>query len=197
MLLIGPIGSIFGSFISSFILALQESTPILAWAVFTGLTPLLLVTGTHWIFIAIVLESLGTKGVDIGYLVSFFICSMSLAATCFATYLCEKSNPKRASILSCGLVVLLSGVSEPSLYGVCVPKKYPLAATAIGSCIGGIYQGIFTPYCMVYSFPALPTILMFYQADHPLNLLHALLAAAIGAFATFFLTLLLYKLKVK
>lgn len=188
MLIVGPLGSVLGNGAYSFIIALQNISPMLSWAVFAALTPLLLITGTHWVFVPMILESLNTTGIDVGYMVGFFICNASLAGTCLASYFCDRKKSDQSATLSAGLVIMLSGVAEPALFGVCIPKKIPLVATILGCFIGGLYQGIFTPVCTLYSFAALPTILMFHQPDNPANILHAIIAAVIGFAATFILT---------
>lgn len=188
ILFVCPIGAIVGGLLSEGIQFLQVQNPILAWAVFAGILPALLVTGTHWIFMAIIFESLGRYGMEPGYMVSFFICNMGLVGTCLAVLLKEKSDPNRSNTLSYALITLFSGTSEPPLYGVCIAKKYPFLALMLGCFLGGVYQGIFTPICVVYSFPSIFTTLMFLPKDNFLNFVHAVVAALIGFCFSFLIT---------
>ena len=190
ILFVCPIGAILGGFLSEGIQFLQTQNPILAWAVFAGILPALLVTGTHWIFMAIVFESFGRYGMEPGYMVSFFICNMGLVGTCLAVFLREKSDPNRSNTLSYALITLFSGTSEPPLYGVCVAKKYPFLSLLLGCFLGGVYQGIFTPISVVYAFPSVFTTLMFLPKDNFMNFIHAIVAALIGFGASFIITLL-------
>ena len=189
ILFVGPLCTIAGNGISTFIFTLQDLNPVLSWAVFAALAPFLTITGTSWIFTAIVLESLGNTGQDIGYLVSFFVCTMAIAGVALGAFITEPDSPDRPTYLSAALVALFSGVSEPTLYGICIPKKSLLAVTVTASFLGGIYQGIFTPCGTVYSFPSVSTVLMFYQEGNPANLFHAVVAAAIGFIAALSITI--------
>ena len=187
ILIIGPLCTVVGSGLSTLILMLQNSSPVLAWAVFAGLCPVMVLSGTHWIFVAMVIESLGNSGIEPGYMVSFFIHAFVLGGICLGMVLGEKEKGERSSAFSLMLVTLFAGVSEPVLYGVCIPKKYPLAVAMLGCFCGGLYQGIFTPTCTIYAFPAIPSILMFYQKEAPMNLVHAIIAAVTGFVAALLL----------
>ena len=189
ILFVGPLCTIIGNGISAFIFELQEINPVLSWAVFSALSPFLTMTGTSWIFTAIVLESLGNTGMEIGYMVSSFICVTAIAGVALGAYFNEPGSPERHAYLSAGLVALFAGITEPALYGICIPKKSLLAVASAASFAGGIYQGIFTPCSTVYSFPSVSTVLMFYQEGNPSNLFHAISAAAIGFITALALTI--------
>ena len=189
ILFVGPLCTVMGNGISSFIFELQDINPVLSWAVFSALSPFLTMTETSWIFTAIVLESLGNAGMEIGYMVSSFICVTSIAGVALGTFYTEPGSPERPAYLSAGLVALFAGITEPALYGICIPQKSLLAVASAASFAGGIYQGIFTPCSTVYSFPSVSTVLMFYQEGNPSNLLHAIAAAAIGFITAFALTI--------
>lgn len=189
ILFVGPLCTVMGNRISSFIFELQDINPVLSWAVFSALSPFLTITGTSWIFTAIVLESLGNTGMEIGYMVSSFICVTSIAGVALGTFYTEPGSPERPTYLSVGLVALFAGITEPALYGICIPQKSLLAVASAASFAGGIYQGIFTPCSTVYSFPSVSTVLMFYQEGNPSNLFHAIAAAAIGFITAFALTI--------
>ena len=114
---------------------------------------------------------------------------MAIAGVALGAFITEPDSPDRPTYLSAALVALFSGVSEPTLYGICIPKKSLLAVTVTASFLGGIYQGIFTPCGTVYSFPSVSTVLMFYQEGNPANLFHAVVAAAIGFIAALSITI--------
>lgn len=52
-----------------------------------------------------------------------------------------KSSKDRQISVSGGITALM-GITEPVLYGVNLPKKYPLIAAMIGGGCGGLYAGI-------------------------------------------------------
>ncbi len=196
-LLIGPVGAIASQGISNAFTWLQNVSPVLAWALFTGSIPLLVMTGTHWIFNVAAIESLGRTGQDVGYMVGFFIENMAIGGAALAVSLLSKEPEKKMNAFSSSMLVLFASISEPCLYGICIPMHYPLITTIAGCVLAGIYQGLHHLLCYIYSFPGLPAVLMFYSPDNPSNLPNVLIAGAIGFAATFILTLLSGKKQAK
>ncbi len=190
LLAIGPLGTLIGNALSGAIFWLQDHASWLAWTLFAAASPLLVITGTHWVFVATAITQLGSTGLDPGIMPGFFIMALALFGTSLAVFLKAKTPGLKKTALSGGLTVLLAGVSEPSLFGVCLRYKKPLATTILGCAAAGLYQGIFTVRCYVYAFPAIPSCLMFASGDEPANLTKALLAGAIGFAVSFLLTFL-------
>ena len=187
-LAIGPLGNLIGNLLVGIIDWLQIHAPAAAWAVFAATTPLQVITGTHWVFIATCISQLGAVGVDNGILVGFFILSLAMAGTDFAVFLKTKSASAKKTALSCGITILLTGVSEPSIFGVALKYKRPLITTMLACAIAGLFQGIVTIHAYIYAFPAIPSCLMF--SGEPGNLVKALIAGAIALASAFVLTFL-------
>ncbi|QNM05726.1 PTS transporter subunit EIIC [Qiania dongpingensis] len=189
ILLIGPIGTLIGNFLSGIMVWLQAHAPVAAWALFAGLSPLFVITGTHWVFVAVALSQLGTFGMEDGVMVGFFILTLSQAGTCLAAFFRAKTSALKKLALSCAVTVFLTGVTEPPIYGVSLPYRRPLITSMIGASIAGAYQGLVTIHCYVYAFPGMPSFLMFADSGEPDNLMKAMIAAAISFAASFLLTL--------
>ena len=190
LLAIGPLGTLIGNTLSGAIFWLQVHIPWLAWTLFAAVVPLMVITGTHWIFVATAITQLGSTGLDTGILPGFFIMALALGGTCLAVFLKAETPALKKTALSSGLTVLLAGVSEPVLFGICLPYKKPLITMILGSAAAGLYQGIVTVHCYVYAFPAIPSCLMFASGDEPGNFIKAMIAGAIAFAAAFLLTLL-------
>ncbi len=190
LLAIGPLGTLIGNGLSGAIFWLQDHVSWLAWTLFAAVSPLLVITGTHWVFVATAITQLGSAGLDPGILPGFFIMALALFGTAMAVFLKAKTPALKKTSFSCGFTVLLAGVSEPSLYGLCLPYKKPLITTVLGCAAAGLYQGIVGIHCYVYAFPAIPSCLMFASADEPGNFAKAMIAAVIAFAASFLLTLL-------
>ncbi len=188
LLLIGPIGTLIGNLLSDGMAWLQLHSPVLAWSLFAGILPLLVITGMHWVFVAVALADLGATGVDAGIMVAFFILSLAQSGACLAVFFRSKSTSIRKLALSCSLTVFLTGVTEPPIYGITLKYKRPLITSMIGAAVAGAYQGLVTIHCYVYAFPGLPSCLMFSDPSEPGNLAKALIAAAIAFAASFLLT---------
>ena len=99
-----------------------------------------------------------------------------------------KDAELRGQALSAGIVAFLSGVSEPSLFGVCLKEKKALRCVMLTGVIAGIYEGIVGIKCYVYSFPAVCSILMFHGPDGMGNLWKAIILAVLSVGVAFVLT---------
>lgn len=62
----------------------------------------------------------------------------------------------------------------------------------LGCMIAGIVQGIITVHCYIYTFPSIPSVLMFYSMDEPNNLIKAILVGVVAFVASFIITAVLY-----
>ena len=81
------------------------------------------------------------------------------AALCVAI---KTKNKNFRQLAVSGGVTALLGVTEPALFGVNVRLRKPLIATTIGGGLGGLYVG-----------------------ENPMNVINALISAAIAFVATF------------
>lgn len=83
IIIIGPIMGVISAGVLWVISWLQVNIPVLAWAVFGATAPIQVLTGTHWIFIALAIGNLEEFGVDNGFMVGYFILTMSLSAIAY------------------------------------------------------------------------------------------------------------------
>ncbi|MDR2142817.1 MAG: PTS transporter subunit EIIC [Treponema sp.] len=108
---------------------------------FGGLYPLIVLSGCHLTFVPLMLDSIGKIGVDyIMPLMSIAHCGLAPAA--LAVFFKTK-NIKFKSVAATGAVVTGIGLTEPAMYGVCLPLKKPLVISCIASGLGGLFYGIF------------------------------------------------------
>lgn len=187
-LVLGPIGTLISVGLSDLVNFLATHAGVLAWALFAAIGPLMIPAGLHWIFITTVLTTLSTQGYDAGIMAAFMIVNLTLAGMDFAVCLRTKDKELRGQALSAGIVALLSGVSEPTLFGVCLREKKALRCAMIAGALAGIYEGIVGIRCYVYSFPAVCSILMFHGPDGMGNLWKAVILAALSLSLGFVIT---------
>ena len=57
------------------------------------------------------------------------------------------------------------GITEPVLYGLNLPKKYPLAASMIGGALGGLYAGITHTHRFATGSSGIPAVLLYIGDD--------------------------------
>lgn len=82
------------------------------------------------------------------------------------------------------IVALLKKVIKENL------QPYLLAACAI---LITSLLGILTIHCYIFTFPSIPSILIFYSADEPNNLMKAVVVAIVSFIASFVITAAIYR----
>ena len=173
IVVIEPAVSLISNVLADLLNNMQTRVPALAWGLFAAMTLLLVSTGMHWIFMTLAITQIGLTGVDYGIMAAMFISNMSLGG--------------------CDLGVLTTGISEPSIFGICFKEKIPMIGNVLGCMIAGIAQGFLTVHCFIFTFPSISSVLMFYSADEPNNLIKVIVVGIIAFVASFFITALLYR----
>lgn len=187
-LVVGPIGTLISRGLSGVLSFLSVHAGVLAWALLAGIIPLLIPMGMHWIFVTTAITQISVDGFESGVMAAFFIATMALGGADFAVMLRTRDKELRGQALSAGVVALLSGVSEPSLFGVCLREKKALRCSMIAGALVGIYEGLAGIECYLYSFPAFFSILMFHNGGSTANLLQAVTAGVLAVAVSFVLT---------
>lgn len=193
ILVIEPVVSLLSGLLADGLEAMQMKVPMIAWAVFAALTTLLVSTGMHWIFITLAITQIGVTGVDYGIMVAFLISNISLAGCDLAVFVKSKTAEKKAMSISAMITEFVSGIAEPSIFGVCFKEKTPLIGNIFGCMIAGAVQGLLTVHCYTFAFPCVSTILMFYSVDDPANLWKAAAVAVVSFAASFIITAFVYR----
>lgn len=159
LLVIAPIGNYCGSFISTVFEALFQTAGPLGGALFSGLMPFLVMTGTHSTLDPIIIQNFATVGKD--YLFpAFFISNLAIAGATIGTGLRIKDKKLKAAAISNGGLGIL-GITEPALFGVCTKYKYALLGSIIGGAIGGACYMLFHVYCYAFTMPGIFSIVSY------------------------------------
>lgn len=98
IIIIGPIMGVISAGVLWVISWLQVNIPVLAWAVFGATAPIQVLTGTHWIFIALAIGNLEEFGVDNGFMVGYFILTMSLSAIAYVAQRRSSDKSKKNKV---------------------------------------------------------------------------------------------------
>lgn len=193
MIIIGPIVGVISQGVLFLITWLQNNVPVLAWMIFDATAPLQIMTGTHWIFASLAISNLGEYGKEGGFMVGYFVLTMSLTAVSLVAWLRSKDNKRKSMAISSLITVFCTGTTEPVLFGICLSSKAALLSAMTAGAVAGIYQGLVTIHTYVYAFPTLFSILMFQSNDEPGNLLKAIVAGSISFLVSFVLMFFNYK----
>lgn len=103
-----------------------------------------------------------------------------------------KSVELKSLATTCGVTALISGTTEPAMFGVTLKYKTPLAAVMIGNFCGGLYAGIMHVVRYAYGGSSLLTLPVFI-GENPSNFPNMMIAIAIGMVVTFISAMILYK----
>ncbi|MFS0782068.1 beta-glucoside-specific PTS transporter subunit IIABC [Bacillus sp. 1P06AnD] len=137
----GPFGTYVGQMIATGINFLSEHSGLLTGAVVGGAMVFLIMFGLHWALIPMSIENLMNGGdpIDPMWAASTFA-QMGIA---LGIFLKSKDKETKALSGSTTLTGLLSGVTEPILYGLIATHKRTLKYVVIVGAIGGAFIGAF------------------------------------------------------
>lgn len=192
LLVLGPIGSILGNYLSTFITAISASAGWLAPAIIALIYPIMVFTGMHYSLIPLVMTAFATVGFDTLLMVAGFVGNMAEGGAAAATAFLEKDKQKKADATTIALSAVF-GVTEPALFGITLRDKKTLLSVCLGGCAGSLVAGIFSvkAYGFVGGLPSLP--LFMDPAGGFTNLIMIGISILIGFITTFMLTLLFHK----
>ena len=187
---LGPIGAVLGNYLGQFFTFLSESA---AWApaVLVGSTlPVMVMFGLHNGVAPLGVMQMANLGYD-----SIFgpgcVCSNMAQATATTVVALRTKNKKTKQIAVSGAITAYMGITEPALYGVSLPKKYPLAAAMIGGGLGGLYAGLTHTHRFATGSSGLPAVLLYLGDDTTKLFVNIIIAILISIVSTAVITLLL------
>lgn len=171
--LLGPIGTVLGGYLATFFNFLSVNV---SWApafIIGAFLPLMVMFGLH--------NGVAPLGVmqmaDLGYDSIFgpgCLCSNMAQATASFVVSLRTKDKKMKQLATSGSITAFMGITEPTLYGVNLPKKYPLIAAMIGGGIGGLYAGITHTHRFATGSSGLPAVLL-YIGDNTMTFFYNIL----------------------
>lgn len=187
---LGPIGSVLGNGLGVFFTFLSTNASWAPAVVIGGFLPLMVMFGLH--------NGVAPLGVmqmaDLGYDSIFgpgCVCSnIAQGVACLVVCLRTK-DAKLKQIAGSASVTGLMGITEPALYGVNLPKKYPLAAAMIGGGCGGLYAGLTHTHRFATGSSGLPAVLLYIGDNSMTCFYNILIALVISAVVSGVLTYIL------
>jgi PTS system beta-glucosides-specific IIC component len=161
MSLLGPIGAFLGGYLYTFFLFLSTNAPWVPSLLIGALLPVMVMFGVHYavgpLGIAQMASPLHYDSIfGPGALVSNIAQGVAGLVVAFRT-----KDPKLKEIATAGGITGLMGITEPILYGVNLPKKYPLIAAMVGGGAGGLYAGITQTHRFATGSSGLPAVVMY------------------------------------
>lgn len=189
----GPAGSIIGEGLGSFLTVINNKASWLAVILVASTAPLLVMTGMHIVLTPIfILSNFETLGYDNMLLVAFIGMNFSQFAVALAVMLKTKNAKLRQFAASGAITAFLSGITEPTLYGISIRLKKPFYATFIGCLANGIFCAIAKVKIFSFAAPSFFTLPIFMNPDGTnTNFMLALTAIGVTIIVTFAATWIL------
>ena len=191
ILALGPIGTWVGNLIGAFFKWLEFHA---GWAVPTlvgALSPLMVMTGTHYGLIPIGINNLATAGFDTVVGPGMLASNVAQGAAGLAVALRTKNKDTKQLAMSAGITGTL-GITEPVLYGVNLKFIYPLISAMIGGGIGGLYLGITGVGRYAAGSPGLLVLPAYIGGDGMTNFVNACIGTVIAMVVSFVVCFVLY-----
>lgn len=187
--LLGPLGGYIGDYIALAFVGLQS---VGSWTVVflvATLWPVLVMFGIHFSITPLSIAQLTTLKVENIIGPGAMIANISQAVAALVVGFRTQENTTRQIARSSGITALM-GITEPALYGVNLPKKYPLIACMTGAACGGLYAGITDVYRYAVGSSGLPALPL-YLGENLWNIFNILIALLISVIVTGILTYIL------
>ena len=191
-LIIGPAANFISEMISNFLLGVYSVSPVLSGILVGGLWQVLVVFGVHMTLVVLAIMNV-TSGVPDPILSLQVFVAFAQAATVLAIWLKTKDKQLK-SIAIPSFISAIFGVTEPSIYGITLPRLKMFLI----SCIGGAASGGFAGYVGlkyytmaglgIFEIPAL-----FPQSGTSQVLIQSVIAVLIAFVTSFILSLIFYK----
>lgn len=152
----GPVGVYIANGIGQFINFLYSESGILTGAILGGAWTFMTLFGVHTGFTPFILENLANGRDPILALVSAAV--FAQIGLAFGVFLKTKDTKLKTLAGSTLIPGLLSGITEPILYGLALRNKRGLIYVAIAGVIGGGISGLLGAASTAYAFPSVLSI---------------------------------------
>lgn len=162
---------------------LYAIAPPLAGAVVGGLWEVVVIFGVHWGMVPIVVANFAQNGCDtIQIFIQIAVISQMAAA--FAIALKVRDKNLKASALSAGITAIF-GITEPTIYGVTLPRKRAFIYAAIWAAIGSAVAAVLGAVQYVYAgLPGLLSTVNAMSVENPASFPACMAGAAVTIVGT-------------
>ncbi|MDY8094877.1 beta-glucoside-specific PTS transporter subunit IIABC [Paenibacillus polymyxa] len=186
---LGPLGSFFGTYLAMGFNFLGSHGAWVVIFIIATFWPILVMFGLHHSIVPLSLAQITTLGYENILGPGAMISNISQGVAALIVSWRTKDTVSKQISTTSGITGLM-GITEAALYGVNLPKKYPLVAAMIGSAAGGLYAGVMEVSRYATGSSGLPAIPL-YIGENIWNFYNILIALLITTVITAVLTYLL------
>lgn len=187
---LGPIGDVLGGYLAKLFNFLSINASWAPALLIGGTLPVMVMFGLHNGVAPLGVMQLATKGYDSIFGPGCFVSNMCTATAALVVAL-RTHDKKTKQVAFSGSLTAYMGITEPALYGITLPKKYPLIATMIGGACGGLYAGLMHTHRFATGSSGLPAVLLYIGDNTMQFMINIIIAMLIGMVVTAVLTYLL------
>lgn len=192
MSILGPIGEYAGEGLALVFGWLSTNASWAPAVLIGGLLPVMVMFGLHHAVAPLGSMQMASLGFDSIFGPGCVCSNIAQGTAALVVGIRTKDSRTKQLGFSTGTTALM-GITEPVLYGLNLPKKYPLYAAMIGGGLGGLYAGITHTHRFATGSSGIPAVLLYIGDDtmaYFRNIIIALvITAAATAVVTFFLSL--------
>lgn len=190
--ILGPIGAIVGQGLSGVFLWLGENA---SWApplIVGSLFPVMVMFGIHHGVAPVGTMSIMQLGYDAIWGPGIVCSNIAQGAAALTASFVTKDKKTRQVGIPAGITALM-GTTEPVLYGVNLPKRYPLIAAMIGGGLGGLFAGVTHTRRYAFGSSGIPAAVMYIGENTLRYFYQIIIALVISAVAAAIFTVILAK----
>ena len=189
---LGPLGDYVGTGMTAIFAYLSENVSWLEAMLMGGLYSPLVIFGLHHGLAPLGTMQMSSMGYDGIFGPGVLCANIGQGTSSFVVGLMSKDQETKQVGISAGITGLM-GTTEPALYGLNLPKKYPLIAGAIGGACGGLVAGLTHTHRFATGSSGLPAVVMYLGDDTTRFFINIVIALAVDIVVTAFVTFILFK----
>lgn len=150
-LIIGPVTTWVGDGIGAVMSAIYHFSPIIAGILMGTIWQILVIFGVHWGIVAVTMSNLAALGYDPILAMTTMVCYAQIGVV---LAIIRQTHDKKLRTTAIGAFFSgIFGVTEPSIYGVTLPRRVPFILSCIGGAISGAIIGAF--HSVLYMMPSM------------------------------------------
>lgn len=190
---LGPLGAYIGSTLSTAVFWLYSVAGPIETALYGAFAVLLLATGISRPVFFVAMASFFATGVEYAVMPIAMVTTNWVVMGTIVGFVFKTKNMKERQLgITSFTAHILSGVSEPSIFGIILNHKKAILATIIAGGISGFYVGLMKVGVYAFGPTNFMNVIAFAGRDSG-NLINGIIASAIAFVSGFVAMLILYK----
>lgn len=190
MSVLGPVGEYVGEGLALVFNWLSTNASWAPSVLIGGLLPVMVMFGLHHAVAPLGSMQMASLGFDSIFGPGCVCSNIAQGTAALVVGMRTKDSKTKQLGFSTGTTALM-GITEPVLYGLNLPKKYPLFAAMIGGGLGGLYAGITHTHRFATGSSGIPAVLLYIGDDTMTYFWNIIISLGITIVATAVITFVL------